>query len=280
MTSKRVKILITNDDGISSQGMKHLVSSLLEADFADLYIVAPKEEQSGKGMSFSYAHPVAIEDFDYPLPVQRAWCVDGTPVDCVKLAVGYLFCDSPIDLVLSGINHGSNAGRNIFYSGTAGAAMEAVLSGIPAVALSQDQHISFFQEENAANIIHALALYALSTPFSELLGSTAVGFNVNFPSLSHTSWKGLRLVITGDEFACGIPKLLRNDGKAQHFSLRDCCTVRNGCVSAEYRILKEHFIAVAPLFVSNSPFSLISELEFQNIQDCFNSFISQRIPNF
>ncbi|WP_348664071.1 5'/3'-nucleotidase SurE [Chlamydia vaughanii] len=267
--NKRLKILLTNDDGIFAKGMGFLVSSLIKADFADLYIVAPKEEQSGKSMSFYYTHPVVLENYDYPLPVQGAWTVSGSPVDCVKLALGSLFRDSLPDLVLSGINHGSNAGRNIFYSGTAGAAMEAILSGIPSLALSQDQDISFFQEDIAPEILKTLSLYALSSPFESV-----VGFNVNFPVSEHNeSWKGMRLVVTGKEFACGAPRLLSNVGKRKYFSLHDCQVVTDDDLSMEYCTLMENYISVAPLLVRNSPLPLTTEEEFQKLQDSFDNFV-------
>ncbi|EPP37704.1 5'/3'-nucleotidase SurE [Chlamydia avium] len=275
--SKRLKILLTNDDGIFSKGMSLLVSSLIKLDFADLYIVSPKEEQSGKSMSFSYTYPVCIEQYDYPQPVQGAWSVSGSPVDCVKLALGDLFRDSLPDLVLSGINHGSNSGRNIFYSGTTGAAMEAILSGIPAIAFSQDQHISFFQEENAQEIFKALALYALSLPFSHV-----IGFNVNFPVSKHNeSWKGLRLVITGQEFASGKPRLLSDTGKRRYFSLHDCQTiVDEENLSEEYRTLMNNYIAVTPLLVRNTPLALMNPIEFQQLQEHFATFINANMEKF
>lgn len=275
--SKRLKILLTNDDGIFAKGMSLLASSLIKANFADLYIVCPKEEQSGKSMSFSYTHPVCIESYDYPQPVQGAWSVSGSPVDCVKLALGDLFRDSLPDLVLSGINHGSNSGRNIFYSGTVGAVTEAVLSGIPAIAFSQDQHISFFQEEHAPEILKALACYALSLPFSHV-----IGLNVNFPVSKHNeSWKGLRLVITGKEFAIGKPSLLSDTGKRRYFSLHDCQTiVDEEDLSEEYRTLMNNHIAVAPLLVRNSPLSLMSLEEFQELQNRFDAFISENMEKF
>ncbi|EPJ18965.1 5'/3'-nucleotidase SurE [Chlamydia psittaci C1/97] len=262
--------MLTNDDGISAKGMSLLVANLLKADFADLYIVAPTTEQSGKSMSFSYTQPVSIEKVDYPQPVAGAWAVSGSPVDCVKLALGDLFRNDLPDLVLSGINHGSNAGRNIFYSGTAGAAMEAILSGVPSIAFSQEQHISFFQEEHAPEILKRLSLYALSNPLPILSG-----FNVNFPASEHNEeWKGMRLVTTGKEYACGIPRLLVDDGKRKFFSLSDCQIVIDEDISDECRTLLENYISVVPLLVRNSPLALTSEAEFQQLQEDFDNFMS------
>ncbi|AFS24334.1 5'/3'-nucleotidase SurE [Chlamydia psittaci] len=267
---KRLKILLTNDDGISAKGMSLLVANLLKADFADLYIVAPTTEQSGKSMAFSYTQPVSIEKIDYSQPVAGAWAVSGSPVDCVKLALGDLFRNALPDLVLSGINHGSNAGRNIFYSGTAGAAMEAILSGVPSIAFSQEQHISFFQEEQAPEILKKLSLYALSRPLPILSG-----FNVNFPaSERNEEWKGMRLVTTGKEYACGIPRLLVDDGKRKFFSLSDCQIVIDEDISDECRTLLENYISVVPLLVRNSPLALTSETEFQQLQEAFDNFMS------
>ncbi|AAP05263.1 5'/3'-nucleotidase SurE [Chlamydia caviae] len=267
--SKRLKILLTNDDGISAKGMSLLVSNLLKADFADLYVVAPSTEQSGKSMSFSYTQPVSIESVDYPQEVAGAWAVSGSPVDCVKLALGDLFYDSFPDLVLSGINHGSNAGRNIFYSGTAGAAMEAILSGVPSIAFSQEQHISFFQTDSAPELLRKLSFYALSNPFP-----VVTGFNVNFPASERNEpWKGMRLVATGKEFACGLPKLLSSDGKRKSFSLSDCQVVMDEDISEECRCLLDNYITVVPLLVRNSPLALTSESEFQQLQETFQEFM-------
>ncbi|BAE81260.1 stationary-phase survival acid phosphatase [Chlamydia felis Fe/C-56] len=271
--NKKLKVLLTNDDGIFAKGISLLVSNLLKADFADLYIVAPNTEQSGKSMSFSYTEPVSIERVDYHQPVAGAWAVSGSPVDCIKLALGDLFLDSLPDIVLSGINNGSNAGRNIFYSGTAGAAMEAVISGIPAIAFSQEEHISCFQEKKSCELIKMLVLYALSRPFPLL-----TGFNVNFPACENNEeWQGMKLVATGKEFAYGVPRLLCDDGKRKFYSLNDCQRLMDEDLSEECHSLLTKKITVAPLLVRNSPLGLMSEEEFQQLQQEFEDFIHSEI---
>ncbi len=125
-------ILITNDDGFESDGLKALVEAL--TPLGRITVVAPSSEKSACGHSLTLTRPlrfISIEDDFFKLD-------DGTPSDCVYLSMNALFKeDSKPDLVVSGINRGSNMGEDITYSGTASAAMEAVLQGIPAIAISQ-----------------------------------------------------------------------------------------------------------------------------------------------
>lgn len=127
-----MRILITNDDGFESKGLHELVSAMRE--IGDVTVVAPTTEKSACGHSLTLTKPLMfkqIEDDFFKLD-------DGTPSDCIYLALNALFNDGKKpDLVVSGINKGANLGEDITYSGTASAAMEAVLQGIPAVAFSQ-----------------------------------------------------------------------------------------------------------------------------------------------
>ncbi len=125
------QILITNDDGYESEGLHALIEAL--KDLAHITVVAPSSEKSACGHSLTLQHPlsfISIDDDFYKLD-------DGTPSDCVYLSLNSLFKDKKPDLVISGINKGSNMGEDITYSGTAAAAMEAVLHNVPAIAISQ-----------------------------------------------------------------------------------------------------------------------------------------------
>jgi 5'-nucleotidase len=125
------KILITNDDGYESEGLLALAEAL--SPYGQVTVVAPSSEKSACGHSLTLSHPlsfISVGDDFYKLD-------DGTPSDCIYLALHSLFEDRKPDLVVSGINKGSNMGEDITYSGTAAGAMEAVLHGIPAIAVSQ-----------------------------------------------------------------------------------------------------------------------------------------------
>src|SRR2546421_1822140 len=127
----KCRILISNDDGIASPGIKVLEKVARELS-NDVWVVAPEQEQSGASHSLTTRRPLRLR----PVGEQR-YAVDGTPTDCVLLAVKRLLRDRPPDLVLSGINAGGNVGEDLTYSGTVAAAMEATLLDIPAIALSQ-----------------------------------------------------------------------------------------------------------------------------------------------
>jgi 5'-nucleotidase len=125
------KILISNDDGYESPGLLALIEAL--KDLAHITVVAPSTEKSACGHSLTLTRPlsfISVGDDFYKLD-------DGTPSDCIYLALHSLFEDAKPDLVISGINKGSNMGEDITYSGTAAAAMEGVLQGIPSIAISQ-----------------------------------------------------------------------------------------------------------------------------------------------
>jgi 5'/3'-nucleotidase len=125
------RILITNDDGIFSQGIRLLASAL--GEIAEVVVVAPDREQSATGHALTLSRPLRMQK------VEESWyAVDGTPTDCVNLGVLSLLKDRPPDLVCSGINFGLNLGDDVTYSGTVSATFEGTLLGIPSVAFSQE----------------------------------------------------------------------------------------------------------------------------------------------
>ena len=132
------RILVTNDDGVFSEGIKLLAAALGET--ADVTVVAPDREQSATGHSLTLHRPLRMQQLD-----DNLYSVDGTPTDCVNLGVLWLLKDSPPDLVVSGINFGSNLGDDVTYSGTVSATFEGTLLGIPSIAFSQEvsEHFSF-----------------------------------------------------------------------------------------------------------------------------------------
>ncbi len=125
------RILISNDDGIEAPGLK-LLTKVARTLSRDVWVVAPEQEQSGASHSLTLYRPLRVRKLG-----PRRFAVDGTPTDCVLLAVNVLLRDKRPSLVLSGVNAGGNLGEDVTYSGTVAAAMEATLLGVPAIALSQ-----------------------------------------------------------------------------------------------------------------------------------------------
>jgi len=130
--SRKPRILITNDDGIHALGIKHLWRPL--AEFADVYVVAPTIEMSGAGLGVTLRDPLLITPVSWEKETP-AWKVNGTPADCVAMALRVILKDPP-DLIVSGINKGMNAGRVVLYSGTVGGVIEGILRDIPGIAFS------------------------------------------------------------------------------------------------------------------------------------------------
>ena len=130
MEDTRTRILITNDDGIHSEGIAALEAAL--RDIADVYVVAPEAEMSGASHSLTLARPLRIRQID-----NRHWTVDGTPTDCVVLALNQILtADERPHICCSGINHGANLGDDATYSGTVAGALEATILGVPGLAFS------------------------------------------------------------------------------------------------------------------------------------------------
>lgn len=129
-------ILISNDDSINAKGLRHLVDCV--SSMADIYVVAPNQPQSGQSSAFTVNSPLRIIEHD-DYNGAKMFSVTGTPVDCVKLALHKIVPRKP-DFLLSGVNHGSNAGNSVIYSGTMGAAFEGCMLGIPSVGYSLLSH--------------------------------------------------------------------------------------------------------------------------------------------
>src|SRR5213083_2295128 len=139
MSSEKIRILITNDDGYHAEGIVALENALSE--IGDVYVVAPAAEMSGASHSLTLARPLRIRQID-----ERHWTVDGTPTDCITLALNKIFPPEEMPhICASGINHGGNLGDDATYSGTVAGALEATILCVPglAVSLVAREHFEF-----------------------------------------------------------------------------------------------------------------------------------------
>jgi 5'-nucleotidase len=186
----RPRILITNDDGINAPGLYHLWRAL--GDSFELIICAPSHEQSATGLSITIRTPLRVEKVNWPDTAQ-AWSVTGTPADCIKLAIHKILGACP-DLIVSGINRGSNAGRNVLYSGTVAGVIEGAMRNVPGVAFScMDYHNPDYGQ--AEKFIPAIVAHLLESPMPP-----GTILNVNFPTMKEGEPKGLRLTRQGLEY--------------------------------------------------------------------------------
>lgn len=236
--NENLNILITNDDGIHAPGIKYLWESA--KDFGEIFIVAPSEEKSGSGMGMTLTSPLRTKAIKWD-DNTKAWSVTGTPADCVKLGCSVLLKNSP-DLIISGINRGTNAGRNVLYSGTIGGVIEGCFRGIPGIAFSYDD-LSNPEYEKCIPYIQLIIKFFLNVKMPK---GTII--NVNFPK---GEIKGIKLAHQGksywieevdERFHPVIQTYYWMGGKPLSFEESD---------ESDIALLKKGYVAVVPLHVDN-----------------------------
>ena len=177
-------ILVTNDDGIMAPGIRNLISFMLE--LGEVVVVAPDKGQSGMGHAVTISQPLRLEKISAN-GTHIEYSCSGTPVDCVKLAVSKVLHRKP-DIIVSGINHGSNSSINVIYSGTMSAAIEGAMEGIPSIGFSLIDYRFDADFASSRNYIHLIVKNVLKhgLPIGTCL-------NVNIPKVKENQIKGVRI---------------------------------------------------------------------------------------
>lgn len=225
------RILITNDDGIHAEGIAALESALSE--IGDVYVVAPEAEMSGASHSLTLARPLRVRQID-----ERHWTVDGTPTDCVVMALNQILPEEEYpQICCSGINHGPNLGDDATYSGTVAGALEATILGIPGLAFSYvSRQIEFAESARVARIVTERAL-ADGIPLGTLL-------NVNVPKGVS---KGMR--VTKQGFKTANPLISSHvdpRGKPYYWigEVRDGFRAEGG---TDFEAIDEGYVSITPM---------------------------------
>ena len=178
-------ILVSNDDGISSLGIRILVE--LMSELGEVIVVAPDSPQSGMGHAITVGNTLRLDKTDIFGKV-RAYKCSGTPADCVKLAKHHLLINGKPDLVVSGINHGSNTSISILYSGTMSAAIEGAIEGLPAVGFSLCDYSSEADFSHVGGFVKKIASEVLNRGLPK-----GVALNVNIPPKRNEQVKGIKV---------------------------------------------------------------------------------------
>ncbi|MBV1863063.1 MAG: 5'/3'-nucleotidase SurE [Rhodobacteraceae bacterium] len=191
-----MRIMITNDDGISAPGLKVLHRIACEiAGEENVWTVAPAFEQSGVGHCISFTKPMQLSKLG-----DRRFAVEGSPADCVLAGIFEVMKDAPPDLILSGVNRGNNAAENTLYSGTVGAAIEAAMHQVKSIALSQyygPGNLDLEDSFEAAAVHGADVVKRLMNKAPWHDGPYELFYNVNFPPCAAADVKGTRAVVQG-----------------------------------------------------------------------------------
>jgi 5'-nucleotidase len=243
-----VRLLLCNDDGIHSEGLKALEESL--ASFGTVFVVAPDREQSATSHALTLQRPLRVDEI-----APRRWAVDGTPTDCVNLAVNGLLREQRPDYIISGINRGHNLGDDITYSGTVSAAMEGTLLGIQSVAISlggREPYDFSAAASFAADLLRALGERRL--PRNTLL-------NVNVPPLPSDLIKGVALTRQGQRrYGDTIVEKLDPRGRKYYWIGAGELDYVDDDGGTDFSAIARDMISVTPLHLDLTNYSCFDEL--------------------
>ncbi|MDN3504051.1 MAG: 5'/3'-nucleotidase SurE [Rhabdochlamydiaceae bacterium] len=231
------KLLITNDDGINAPGILALYRAV--KDHYDVVIAAPEKQKSGTGIGLTLHRSIGIKQVNWP-DETKAWSIEGKPADCVKLGCSVLLDYKP-DMIISGINHGGNSGRNIIYSGTVGGAMESVIRGIPAMAFScVDEEDPDY--EGVQKFIPGLIQHFFDHPLPR--GTLA---NINFPNCRTESIAGVKYARQGLSYF--LEKPFKCD-KTQGYFISKQWDAHDEHDESDTSYLEQGFITATPIHVN------------------------------
>lgn len=241
------RILCTNDDGIHATGLE--VLTRVARGLGDVRVVAPDRQQSASSHSLTLHRPLRLTESG-----PGAYVVDGTPTDCVLLAVGELYDEAP-DLVLSGVNHGPNMGEDVLYSGTVAAAMEATILGIPGVALS-----FVGQDETRVEAFEPLLTRLLSGLLEHRDFPSETFFNVNLPDRPASEIEGVRVTSLGRRTYLDSLTRSRDPRGREYFWIGGGESRWRGREDSDFRAVQAGYVSVTPLHLDLTDFRLMEEV--------------------
>lgn len=242
-----MNILCTNDDGYLATGIRVLASAA--RSLGSVTVVAPDREQSATSHSLTIHHPLRARRSS-----DGAWIVDGTPTDCVILAVNALLPERP-DLCVSGINQGPNMGEDVLYSGTVAGAMEATVIGIPAVAVSYtgDRYEEIEGWERVVGRILEQIMTQPTFPEHTL-------FNVNLPACAPDEIRGIRITSLGRRrYSESITRAKDPSGK-EYFWIGGGSVHWHGSDNSDFQAVRDGFVSVTPLHLDLTNYELLEEI--------------------
>ncbi|MCH7770351.1 MAG: 5'/3'-nucleotidase SurE [Bacteroidetes bacterium] len=251
-----MKILVTNDDGIDSVGIEALQKSLSE--IAEVTVVAPRQEQSAVGHGITMQIPLRVTEY-YKNGSFFGYAVDGTPADCIKMGIRNIMKETP-DLVVSGINHGSNTAINIIYSGTVSGAREAAIMDVPSIAVSVTNHKPK-EFSYAAEISKMLSLKIIEHGLA--LGTL---LNVNVPDLPENKIAGILITKQGkSKWDDTYEKRTDPYGKDYYWLTGSMMEVDTE-LDYDQVAIKNNFVAITPIHFDLTDYETFEKLKKWNIE--------------
>ncbi|MDC6470742.1 5'/3'-nucleotidase SurE [Flavobacteriales bacterium] len=230
-------ILITNDDGYSSKGIKALINAV--KNLGKILIVAPDSPQSGMGHAISVNKPIRCYKTNFFDSVE-AYCCTGTPVDCIKMGL-YLLKNKKPDLILSGINHGSNVSTNILYSGTMSAAVEGALSGIPSVGYSLTDYSDDADFQYSEKIVQIISKKVIKEGLKK-----GTCLNVNIPNIKENQIKGIKVCRQGRAFWDDTFDHRKDPLGKDYYWLTGSFSSKEQAIDTDINYLENNYVTIVP----------------------------------
>jgi 5'-nucleotidase len=248
-----VKILLSNDDGILARGLALLGEVC--ATVGQVTVVAPDREQSATSHSLTLHRPLRSTR-----RADGSFQVDGTPTDCVLLALGGLMPDKP-DFVISGINHGPNMGEDVLYSGTVAAAMEGLAAGIPSIAVSFGSFDLEYLDSHRGGLQRLLQRIVRRNDFPpETL------LNVNLPPIAGDEVKGVRITHLGSRVFHEEIARMKDPWGREIYWIGGGHVTWSGGADSDFQAVHEGFVSVTPLHVDLTNYKLIEVVRSWNLE--------------
>ena len=262
VSEKIMHILLTNDDGIYADGIAAMYQALLRAGH-QVDVVAPSTERSAVGHAITVSDPLKVFQVDVEARISGT-AVVGTPADCVKLAVNALLKTRP-DLVISGINRGSNTGNHVIYSGTVSAATEAAMFGLPALAVSLDILSTRSKKHNFAPAAE-LGVKISAEIFRRNGLPTGTLLNLNVPECEASEIKGIRIAKQARFFSLDVYEERIDPFERTYYwpKLEQVEVTDAAGIEVDYRLLKEKYAVLTPIQYDLTDYRMLDALRGWN----------------
>ncbi len=251
-----LEILVTNDDGFYSKGINTLAELL--SKYGNITVLAPKEGQSGKSVALTLENTIRIHHVDKKETDNghiNIYSLTGTPADCVKMAMNRFFKKKKPDLLVSGINHGSNASAGAIYSGTLGACAEGTLYGIPSIGFSLDSHSHNPDFSGVEAYIEKIIDNCLKFPAKK-----GVYLNINFPDLPAEKIKGIRFATQGKGIWINEFEERTDPHGRDYYWMKGDFINQDTTETADHLLLQEGYITIVPHKVDSTDEAEIARL--------------------
>jgi 5'-nucleotidase len=282
-----MRVLLTNDDGIQAPGLEALRQEF--SKFADVTVVAPTSERSAIGHAITVFNEISLREHSHEYGHQ-AYAVDGTPADCVKMALSVVLKDAPPDIVVSGINRGQNTGTSIIYSGTVAAALEATMNGFKAIAVSLairtkpdiEGHVGTLKD-----VARVPADYSFAAKFTAKLANIVVRrglppgvlLNVNIPAVPENEIRGVVVAPMGHSvFVDEFKAVGERAGVIAYRNVGDRLIHSQEGEDWDDLVLRENKIAITPLHYDLTHHHFMEELrKWVQSEDLVSREIAQEV---